>query len=62
VLSGEHSAHVCTRLSSSEAGPDTGGGVLERWGHSSVQCNSSCKAPGECGTRDTLCMIWELWA
>jgi hypothetical protein len=20
--------------------------VLERWGHSSVQCNSSCKAPG----------------
>jgi hypothetical protein len=26
VLSGEHSAHVCTRLSSSEEGRHTGGG------------------------------------
>jgi hypothetical protein len=48
VLSGEHSAHVCTRLSSSAEGPRAGyrRRVLERWGHSSVQCNSSCKAPG----------------
>jgi hypothetical protein len=42
--------------------------VLERWGHSSVQCKrfivqSTRSVPHSwCGTGDTLCMIWELWA
>jgi hypothetical protein len=36
--------------------------VLARWGHSSVQCNFHRAKHQGCGTRDTLCMIWELWA
>jgi hypothetical protein len=47
VLSAEHSrVHVCTRLSSSEEGRIPEAGVGKMGTLSSVQCNSSCKAPG----------------
>jgi hypothetical protein len=62
VLSGEHSAHVCTRLSSSEEGRIPEAGVGKMGTQSSVQCNSSCKAPGVWHQGHALGMIWELWA
>jgi hypothetical protein len=46
VLSGEHSAHVCTRLSSSEEGRIPEAGVGEMRDTLACSALSSCKAPG----------------
>jgi hypothetical protein len=47
VLSGEHSrAHVSVHARPAPKRAGYRRRVLERWGHSSVQCNSSCKALG----------------
>jgi hypothetical protein len=62
VFSGEQGAHVCSHLVSSNYRAGYRRRVLERWGHSNVQCSSSCNALAGRGTRDTLCVIWELWA
>jgi hypothetical protein len=46
VFSGEQGAHVCSHLASSEQGRIPEAGVGTRWGHSNVQCSSSCNASG----------------
>jgi hypothetical protein len=63
VLSGEHRVRtVCTRLGQLRRGPDTGGGSEWKDGDT-LACSAIHRAKHQgCGTRDTLCMIWELWA
>jgi hypothetical protein len=63
VFSGEQGAHVCSHLVSSKQGwiPEGGGGCWKDGGTPTCNAVHHAMHSGR-GTRDTLCVIWELWA